>query len=97
MADKKTLGTAKRFGTRYGPTKKYKLAAIEAVQRSEQQCPYCNKFAVRWQSVGIFHCSKCGAQFTAGAWEVKRKVTFAEAAVDDTPVEIEEDIVEEQQ
>ena len=94
MAEKK-LGTAKRFGTRYGPTKKYKLAEIEAVQRSRQKCPYCNKAAARWLSVGIFECTKCKAKFTSGAWEVTRKVTFAEAAIYDTKVVEEDEINEE--
>ncbi len=92
---KKTLGTAKRFGTRYGPTKKRILSEIEAKQSSRQRCPYCNKNAVRWLSVGIYGCTKCDAKFTAGAYIVEHKVLLAEAAVDDTIVEEEETIEEE--
>ena len=92
--EKKTLGSAKRFGTRYGATLKAKVAEIEAVQRSDQKCPYCNKDAARWQSIGIYECGKCGAKFTAKAYGIKQKITFAEAAIDDTPVE-EEEVIEE--
>jgi large subunit ribosomal protein L37Ae len=94
MAEKKTLGSAKRYGTRYGATLKRKVAVIEAVQRSEQKCPYCNKLAARWMSIGIYECTKCNAKFTAKAYGIHKKITFAEAAVDDTVVEEEDDIAE---
>ena len=90
MAEKKTLGSAKRYGVRYGATLKRKVAVIEAVQRSDQKCPYCNRTAAQWRSVGIYECIKCGAKFTAKAYGIHKKITFAEAAVDDTVVEEEE-------
>ena len=90
MTEKKTLGSAKRYGVRYGATLKRKAAVIEAVQRSDQKCPYCNKLGARWRSVGIYECIKCDAKFTAKAYGVHKKITFAEAAVDDTVVEEEE-------
>ena len=95
MKEKKTLGSAKRYGTRYGATLKRKVAVIEAVQRSEQKCPYCNKHAARWMTIGVYECTKCGAKFTAKAYGVYKKITFAEAAVDDTVVEEEETFEEE--
>jgi large subunit ribosomal protein L37Ae len=82
MAEK-ILGTAKRFGTRYGPTKKYVLAEIERSQRSRQGCPYCTKKAARWQSVGIYHCKACDAKFSSDAWQIKRKITFAEVPAEE--------------
>jgi large subunit ribosomal protein L37Ae len=89
MVEKKTLGSAKRYGVRYGATLKRKVAVIEAVQRSNQKCPYCNKMGAQWRTIGIFECIKCGAKFTSKAYGVNKKITFAEAAVDDTPVEEE--------
>lgn len=93
MAEKKTLGSAKRFGTRYGATLKAKVAEIEKDQRADQKCPYCNKPAAHWKSIGIYECSKCSAKFTGKAYSITRKITFAEAAIDDTVPE--EEYVEE--
>ena len=88
---KKTTGSAKRYGTRYGATLKRKVGAIEAVQRSRQKCPYCNKHAARWLAVGIYKCNKCDAKFTNAAYGIKQKIEFAEAAIDDTQTEEDDD------
>ncbi|MEK6823200.1 MAG: hypothetical protein AABY13_05195 [Nanoarchaeota archaeon] len=96
MADKKkSLGSAKRYGVRYGATLKRKVAAIEEVQRSNQKCPYCNKHAAEWKMVGVYECFKCKAKFTAKAYAIKQKITFAEAPVEDVKVAEEEEFVEE--
>ena len=34
------LGSAKRFGARYGTKTKHKFAKIEALQRKKYKCPY---------------------------------------------------------
>jgi len=36
------LGSAKRFGARYGKTVKERFAKIEALQRAKHKCPYCS-------------------------------------------------------
>jgi large subunit ribosomal protein L37Ae len=94
MAEATIPNTTKRYGTRYGATLKRRLNVIEHVQRADQRCPSCNRLSAKWKSVGMFECRKCGAKFTGEAWGVRQKVTFAEAAVDDTKVE-EEETVEE--
>lgn len=68
---KKTLGSAKRFGTRYGAPIKLKFAEIEKVQRSLQKCPHCNKVAIKRKSRGIFVCRSCGVTLTGKAYAVK--------------------------
>lgn len=95
MAEANKSDTTKRYGTRYGATLKRRLNKIELVQRADQRCPTCNKLSAKWQSVGVFECRKCGAKFTGEAWGVRQKIAFAEAAVDDSPVE-EEDTTEEE-
>jgi len=76
----KGLGPAKRFGTRYGRTLKYKLAKIEVEQKKAHKCPYCAKPKVYRVSFGIWRCDKCNAKFTASAYTVGTKRSLAEQA-----------------
>jgi large subunit ribosomal protein L37Ae len=84
------LKSAKRFGTRYGPTNKIKLAVIEEEQRKFHTCPSCGKVKVGWLSFGIFECRKCGHKFTGKAYSVTKSLTFSKKqAAERTPAEIE--------
>lgn len=76
MAKKSGLKSAKRFGTRYGPSKKLKLALIETEQRKLQLCPACGKHKAKWKSVGIFECKKCSTKFTGKAYAVAKVIQF---------------------
>ena len=80
MAKKKTgLGTAKRFGARYGRTPKHKLAKIEAEYRKKPQlCPYCGKQRVKRLAVGIWECRKCRAKFAGKAYTIKKALVLEE-------------------
>ena len=78
MATKKNLGSAKRFGTRYGKTQKTKVAAIEKLQRKKYSCPYCSKEKVRRLAMGIWQCEKCGAKFTGKAYTISKKKAVVE-------------------
>ena len=69
MATKK-VGSAGRFGSRYGRKIRTKIWAVEKKQRRKQKCPYCLKDAVKRISKGIWHCTKCHSKFTGKAYEV---------------------------
>jgi len=71
MAQKKNLGSVKRFGARYGRRVKNKFAAIERTLRAKHICPYCKAPKVKRISVGIWGCKKCGAKFTGKAYSPK--------------------------
>ena len=79
------LGSAKRFGARYGTRPKHKFAKIEKEQRKKHKCPYCNKIAVKRIAVGIWHCRKCNAKFTGKAYSITKPII-----VEETAVEVEE-------
>ena len=83
------LKSAKRFGPRYGASNKLKVAMIEIEQRKLHSCPKCGKAKVKWQSVGIWECKKCGNKFTAKAYSVTKAITFKAKTAELTPVEIE--------
>lgn len=67
MATKK-VGSAGRFGSRYGKTIRVKIAAIEKRERGRHPCPYCSKQQVRRVSLGVYECRKCHSKFTGRAY-----------------------------
>lgn len=68
MAAKKTLGSVKRYGVRYGRTTRANAARIEKEQRATHKCSLCSKVGVRRIAVGIWECRKCGVKFTGKAY-----------------------------
>lgn len=97
MAKKSKLGSAKRFGVRYGRTVKHNLAKIEKAQRESTQCPHCLYDKVKRVSMGIYSCGKCEAKFTGRAYTiapikpvVQLKSEQAYEIIDDTPEEEED-------
>ena len=62
------LGSAKRFGARYGRKTKLKFSKVETEQRKIHKCPYCNQKKVKRISAGIWLCQKCGSKFTGKAY-----------------------------
>jgi large subunit ribosomal protein L37Ae len=70
MVKKATYGSVRRLGSRYGRTVRFKLGKIEAEQRKKHKCPYCNYATVKRKTIGIWHCKKCGSDFTNKAYTV---------------------------
>ena len=62
----KKIGSAGRFGARYGKTVKQKISIIEKQQRRKQICPYCKSLSAKRVSMGIFICKKCKSKFKSG-------------------------------
>lgn len=73
---KSKVGSAKRFGPRYGKTTKDKFGAIEAMQRKKYPCPHCSREQVRRVAAGIWQCHKCGAKFASKAYQVTKTSTI---------------------
>ena len=67
MATKK-IGTAGRFGPRYGRKLKKKVAEIEKKLKVWHKCPYCSKIKVKRESSGIWVCRSCKSRFTGKAY-----------------------------
>lgn len=68
MGRKKKVGTAGRFGPRYGKKVRDIVAKIEAIQRQKHVCPRCNLPYVKRYAKGIWICKKCGNKFAGGAY-----------------------------
>jgi large subunit ribosomal protein L37Ae len=69
------LGSAKRFGARYGSKPKHKYAKIEKEQRKKHKCPYCNYVKVKRIALGIWHCRNCDAKFTGKAYTISKPMS----------------------
>ena len=70
---KQSLGSAKRFGTRYGKTVKQRLANVEKQSKATYKCPHCSYKKANQVSVGIWHCDKCDKTFTSKAYSVRKQ------------------------
>jgi large subunit ribosomal protein L37Ae len=65
----KKIGSAGRFGARYGLRIRKKVTEIEAVQKQKHKCPNCFKFALKRIASGIWQCAACNSKFAGKAYE----------------------------
>lgn len=65
---KHKVGTAGRFGPRYGRKIRHIVSEIEKKLRSWHKCPYCKKLRVKRISSGIWECRTCNTKFTGKAY-----------------------------
>lgn len=63
MGRKKKIGSAGRFGSRYGKKVREKIAEIEKIEKQRHICPKCGLPHVTRVSAGIWQCKKCGTKF----------------------------------
>lgn len=68
MGRTKKIGTAGRFGSRYGKKDRQQVADIEKIQKLRHICPRCELPYVKREASGIWKCKKCGNRFTGPAY-----------------------------
>jgi large subunit ribosomal protein L37Ae len=68
MSKKSKIGSAGRFGVRYGQKDRSKVAEIEKIQKQSHVCPRCGLPHVTRLSSGIWTCKKCGNKFAGPAY-----------------------------
>ena len=73
MGRTKKVGTAGRFGSRYGTREKYLLTAIEKQQKQKHQCPVCKKMKLRRVAAGIWQCRACNTKIAGAAYVPRRE------------------------
>ena len=66
----KKIGTAGRFGSRYGKKIRQAVAEIEGLQKKKAICPKCKMPYVKRISTGIYFCKKCKIKFAGKAYYV---------------------------
>ena len=66
----KKLGSAGKFGPRYGFSVKKKYLKVQKTLKKKHICPYCQKEgSVKRVSAGIWYCNKCHSKFAAKAYD----------------------------
>ncbi|MBI4147978.1 50S ribosomal protein L37ae [Candidatus Woesearchaeota archaeon] len=70
-----SLGSVKRYRTRYGRTTKYKAAQMDSLYNGRRlKCPYCSKDAVKRTFVGVWECRHCAVKFSGRAYTPEKSV-----------------------
>jgi len=64
----KKVGTAGRFGSRYGRKVRKEVATIEKRQKAKHECPSCMKETLNRISSGVWECHACKNKFSGGAY-----------------------------
>ena len=68
----KKVGLSGRFGARYGSTLRKRWRLIEEKRYGKIKCPKCQtRGSIQRISTGIWHCKKCEARFTGGAYFIE--------------------------
>jgi len=68
MGNKKKIGSAGRFGVRYGRKIRQKVSYIEAREKKKYECPKCHKKKVKRLSSGVWQCKSCEIKFGGKAY-----------------------------
>ena len=68
MPKTKKVGSAGRFGNRYGKRIRNLIANIEKMQKQRYVCPRCGMLYVKRHSAGVWECRKCGVKFAGKAY-----------------------------
>ena len=68
MGNTKKVGTAGRFGARYGVRIRKRLLRVENKAKEPYACPFCGFARTKREAAGLFVCRKCNAKFTGGAY-----------------------------
>lgn len=71
MSHKKKIGTAGRFGPRYGRTIRTKISNQEALQKAKQECINCHKKHLKRLSIGVYYCPNCEKKMTGKAYTIQ--------------------------
>jgi len=68
MGKGKKVGSAGRYGVRYGRSIRHKVSAIEKKEKLKYECPKCHKIKVKRLSSGIWQCRGCNVKFGGKAY-----------------------------
>lgn len=62
------VGSAGRFGARYGRISRKRVGDIERLMRADHACPECETEEVSRDGTGIWECNRCGYRFAGGSF-----------------------------
>jgi len=68
----KKVGISGSFQARYGSTLRKRWKLIVEKMKGDIKCPKCEtRGSIHRVSTGIWHCTKCNAKFTGGAYYIE--------------------------
>jgi large subunit ribosomal protein L37Ae len=73
----KKVGSAGKFGARYGIRVRKQIQAIEKEKVKKHTCPRCKHKSVKRVSTGIWKCRHCNLTFASGAYSPVRSKSVA--------------------
>ncbi|MFH1424170.1 MAG: 50S ribosomal protein L37ae [archaeon] len=68
MSKTKKVGSAGRFGAKYGRSVRMQTKVIDAISKAKHECPRCSGLKVTRKAAGIWECSRCKSVFAGGAY-----------------------------
>ena len=72
MGKTKKVGITGKYAARYGSTLRKRTRLILEKMKGDIKCPRCEtKDSIHRVSTGIWHCKKCNAKFTGGAYYIE--------------------------
>lgn len=72
MGKTKKVGISGKFQARYGSVVRKRYRQIMEKMKDKIKCPRCQtKGSIHRISTGIWHCKKCDAKFTGGAYYIE--------------------------
>ncbi|MBC7218578.1 MAG: 50S ribosomal protein L37ae [Hadesarchaea archaeon] len=80
MPRTKKIGSAGRFGPRYGTKVRKLVVEVEKKLKQEYKCPKCGAMKVRRTGSAIWQCRRCGVKFAGGAYTPKAAAVAVERA-----------------
>jgi large subunit ribosomal protein L37Ae len=72
----KKVGSAGRFGPRYGSTVRKRWLEMENLRKASYICPRCHHVSVKRVHPGIWKCRKCGFEFVGDAYSPEINTDF---------------------
>lgn len=64
----RSVGSAGRFGARYGRVARRRVSEIESDMHDDHTCPECGEGNVSRKGTGIWQCAKCNYKYAGGAY-----------------------------
>lgn len=69
MPKTKKVGSAGKYGVRYGTKIRQRLIKVDKEAKKKHNCPVCMKPGLKRLSAGIWKCSKCNAKIAGKAYK----------------------------
>ncbi|MFW6448472.1 MAG: 50S ribosomal protein L37ae [Halobacteriota archaeon] len=85
------VGSAGRFGARYGRVARKRIGDIERVMHRDHTCPECGADRVDRKGTGIWRCGACGHTFAGGAFVPETPAGMEASRSIEAATEVEEE------